>query len=89
MLPIGLLSPGEKAEVLETGSKESHNCSGSKDNGKHCECSRIEDMGLRVGQMVEMLKNEGKGPLLLKVDNSRIALDRGMAMKIKVAIVRG
>jgi ferrous iron transport protein A len=36
--------------------------------------------------MVEMLNNEGRGPILLKVDESRIAIGRGMAMKIMVKI---
>ena len=34
--------------------------------------------------MIEMLNNEGRGPLLLKVEESRIAIGRGMAMKIMV-----
>ena len=38
-------------------------------------------MGLRNGKIVEMLSN-GSGPLLLRVDVSRIAISRGMAMKI-------
>lgn len=90
MMPIGLLTIGEKAEVLKTGSKKSHSCSCSCSSGKgeHSTCCRVEDMGLRAGQTVEMLRNEGKGPILLKVDNSRIAIDRSMAMKIMVAVER-
>ena len=41
-------------------------------------------MGLRVGKSVEMLSNAGGGPLLIKVDESRIAMGRGVAMKILV-----
>jgi ferrous iron transport protein A len=44
-------------------------------------------MGLRVGKSVEMLNNGG-GPVLVKVDESRIAVDRGMAMKIMVKEAR-
>jgi ferrous iron transport protein A len=40
-------------------------------------------MGLRVGKTVEMLNNAG-GPVLLRVDESRIAIARGLAMKIMV-----
>ncbi|MBE0599593.1 MAG: ferrous iron transport protein A, partial [Desulfuromonadales bacterium] len=40
-------------------------------------------MGLRVGKMVEMLNN-GSGPILLRIDESRIALARALAMKIMV-----
>lgn len=86
MMPVGLLAIGEKAEVLEIGLKEPP--SRSRGKGEHGICSRIEDMGLRIGQTIEMLNNEGKGPILLKVDNSRIAIGRGMAMKIMVATVR-
>ncbi|MCL6560067.1 MAG: ferrous iron transport protein A [Firmicutes bacterium] len=86
MMPIGLLTIGEKANVLAIGSKAVHRCSCGK--GGHVICTRIEDMGLRSGQTVEMLSNDGKGPILLKVDNSRIAIGRGMAMKIMVEAVR-
>ncbi|MDO8784846.1 MAG: FeoA family protein, partial [Syntrophales bacterium] len=45
---------------------------------------RMEDMGIRAGKEVEMLNNEGKGAMLIKIDESRIAIGRGMAMKIMV-----
>jgi ferrous iron transport protein A len=41
-------------------------------------------MGLRAGKVVEMLAGGGHGPLLVKVDESRLALGRGMAMQIFV-----
>ena len=39
-------------------------------------------MGLKVGKWVQMLNNGS--PNLLKIDESRIAVDRGMAMKIMI-----
>ena len=77
MIPLGLLGMGETGEIVAVRlpTVEMH-------TGK-CEC-RVEDMGLRVGKSVEMLTNGGNGPLLLKVDESRIAIARGMAMKIMV-----
>ena len=45
--------------------------------------TRAEEMGLRVGKQVEMLKNDGN-LLLLLVDDARIAIDRRMARSIKV-----
>ncbi len=71
MVPLGLLRLGDRAEVVEIIPN------------KH-QCARIEDMGFRVGNTVEMLNNEGQGPLLIKIDESRLALGRGMAMKIMV-----
>jgi len=43
----------------------------------------VEDMGLRIGKTVEILNNGG-GPVLIRVDESRIAVARGIAMKIMV-----
>lgn len=47
--------------------------------------TRLESMGLRNGKKIEMLTNQGVGPLLLKVDESRIALGRGLAAKVMVS----
>lgn len=72
MFPLGLLSPGEQGEIVSI-----------RENPEgRCEC-RVEEMGLRIGKTVEMLTNGG-GPILLRVDESRIAMGRGMAMKIIV-----
>jgi ferrous iron transport protein A len=73
MLPLALLSAGEHAQIVAI--RETVNVK--------CDC-RVEEMGLRVGKTVEMLRNGGGGPLLLKVDESRLGIARGMAMKIMV-----
>lgn len=44
----------------------------------------IETIGLRTGKLVEVISNSGKGPLVLRVDESRIAMGRSTAMKIYV-----
>ncbi len=72
MLPLGLLGPGEQAEIVSVRDKP--DC---KSDG------RIEEMGLRCGKTVEMLSN-GSGPILLRIDESRLAIGRGTAMKILV-----
>jgi ferrous iron transport protein A len=72
MIPLGLLAVGEVGEIVAvTGVPDSH-CA-----------TRAEDMGLRAGRRVEMLSN-GTGAVLVKVDESRIAVDRGVAMRIRV-----
>lgn len=70
-MPLGLLISGDKAKVVEIVS------------GKQMR-TRIEDIGIREGKVVEVLNNEGRGPVLIKVNDSRIAIGRGMAMKIMV-----
>jgi len=85
MMPLALLSPGESGEIVSVNIPHHQDspccgqCRGERHKGEH----RIEEIGLRAGKIVEMLSN-GAGPLLLRVDESRIAISRGMAMKIKV-----
>lgn len=79
IVPLGLSSGGEKGEIANI--KGQNGC--RHGSGKNLLC-HAEDMGLRAGKIVEMLTNEGKGALLLKVNESRIAIGRGMAMKIMV-----
>ncbi|MFI5294328.1 MAG: ferrous iron transport protein A [Thermodesulfovibrionales bacterium] len=84
MLPLGLLISGEQAEILEIKNWKRAYSPDLKREKADDEQGRIEDMGIRVGKSVQMLNNRGCGPLLLKVDESRIAMGRGMAMKIMV-----
>jgi ferrous iron transport protein A len=76
MLPLGLLSEGEAAMVMQ----EETNI---RSNRADILC-RIEEMGFRAGKTVEMLSNEGRGPLLIRVDNARVAIARSLAMKVMV-----
>jgi ferrous iron transport protein A len=86
MMPLGLLSMGEKAEVMEVRGmpQKDQCCAGNKGEQPCSQVCRVEDMGLRTGKMIEMLNNEGRGALLVKVDETRIAIGRGMAMKVMV-----
>jgi ferrous iron transport protein A len=71
MMPLGLLSEGESGEIVAV-----RGALGTLG-------SRAEDMGLRVGSRVQMLRG-GASPVLVRVDESRIAIDRAAAMKISV-----
>jgi ferrous iron transport protein A len=79
MAPLGLLSTGERGEVLEIRGGR-----GTPSDGRSSVLCRVEEIGLRAGKVVEMLNNEGRGSILIKVDESRIAIGRSMAMKIMV-----
>lgn len=85
-MPLGLLSTGETAEVMEVRGipETSPCCAGNKGEQACSQTCRVEDMGLRTGKTVQMLNNEGRGALLVRVDETRIAIGRGMAMKIMV-----
>jgi len=43
---------------------------------------RLAGMGLAMGTQIEVLQNLGRGPLLVRVHETRIALGRGEAAKI-------
>lgn len=76
MFPLSLMSEGEIAEIVEVREEAECRCGSNV---------RSEDLGLRPGKMVEMLNKGGaSGPVLLKVDESRIAIARKAAMKIFV-----
>ena len=86
MMPLGLLNPGEQGEILAIRIQNAPSPGQCCADREKCDC-RVEDMGLRIGKTVEMLTNGG-GPVLVRVDESRIAVDRGLAMKIMVKGVR-
>jgi ferrous iron transport protein A len=80
MMPLGLLGVGDYGEIVEIRGIRP---AGSGSDEREKSGCRIEELGLRVGKSVAMLRNGG-GPILLKVDESRLALDRALAMKIMV-----
>lgn len=80
MVPLGLLGAGERAQVTEIVFGKGR----GPQQGAAAELARLEEMGLRPGKVVEVLNNAGQGPILLKVDETRIALGRGVAMKVLV-----
>lgn len=93
-MPLELLTPGDRGEIMEVrhcggcgGGCHSHGHQHAHHHGyqQHHKAAttRAEEMGLRVGKQVEMLKNDGN-LLLLLVDDARIAIDRRMARSIKV-----
>jgi len=86
MMPLGLLGAGEAGEILEIRTPGTPGTGAGCGERARSGC-RVEDLGIRVGRTVEMLNNGG-GPILLKVGESRLALDRGLAMKIMIKEVR-
>lgn len=87
MMPLGLLGEGERGEIVSVRVEPDAGCGCRKTSccgaGRRAGC-RVEDLGLRAGKTVEMLANGRGGPLLLRIDEARIAVDRGVAMKIMV-----
>ncbi|MFO7444730.1 MAG: FeoA family protein [Ignavibacteriaceae bacterium] len=76
--PLSFLNEGEQAEIVEL--RKFSNTVSNQNNS----LLRLDEMGIRSGRIVEMLNNSNSNSVLIKVDNSRLALSRKIAMKIFV-----
>lgn len=95
MLPLGLLHEGESAEVVgfrrekkPAGNAWRHTWGliGSHGSGRHGHGweKRLAELGFSRGQTVEMLKNHSGLPLLVRIGDGKMALDKQSAMEIIV-----
>ena len=71
LVRLGELNEGERATVQ--GFDAGHNL-----------VSRLSALGFTPQAEVVMIQNFGSGPLIVKVRDTRIALGRGEAMKVRV-----
>jgi len=81
------LNAGEQASVVEFVVREPSAGGGRGRRGKgNCGKSwhHIENLGLHPGKVIEVLRIHNNGPVLVKVEQSRIAIGRGMANRIVV-----
>jgi len=72
MIPLAFSKSGERYEVVSFA-RPGWNFA-----------NRLINMGIYPGKVVEVINNVGHGPILLKVDEFRVAIGRGMAMRIMV-----
>ena len=71
MVPMAFLSEGETAVIVDI-------------HGGRNVITRLTSLGLTIGTRVRVIKSIGPGPILVEVRGSRLALGRGIAMKIIV-----
>ncbi len=72
--PLFLAQEGERVRIINA-------------RGKLLE--RLASMALGMGDEVEIISNQGHGPMLILKQENRFALGGGMAHKIEVEIVQG
>lgn len=70
-LPLAFLSEGEEGEIADV-------------RGGRGMIQRLSDMGFTPSTKIRVLKSNPAGPMLVDVRDARIALGRGVAMKIIV-----
>lgn len=71
MIPLAMVSPGEEVRLVTI-------------YGGQRVRKRLADLGLNLGMTVRVLQDNGHGPLILAVKDSRLAVGRGVALKILV-----
>ena len=69
MIPLGLLNEGDIAEISYT-------------NGGRGVTLRVNELGFYPGSRIRIVRNIRAGPVLLELKGCRIAIGRGIAMKI-------
>ena len=80
MVPLGELLPNETAQVVEFRLLgEPHERAFLLEFQK-----RAERMGLRIGKNVRILKNEDRGPVVIALNGSRLAMGRSIAQTVMV-----
>jgi Fur family ferric uptake transcriptional regulator len=73
LIPLAMTKPGERVVVREMA-------------GGRSARTRLSDMGLRTGDHIEIINNDGMGRLILGHDCTRLAIGRGIAQKIMVSV---
>jgi len=88
-MTLASVHSGKRCEIVEIGHcgdcggncRHGSNGNGHEHDGKQKHSTRAEEMGLRVGNRVEMIENDGN-QLLMQVNDASITIDRRMVMKI-------
>ncbi len=73
-MPLMMAKPGDKLIIRDFAS------------GKNC-VKHLKDMGLRIGDKIEILTSQGKGQFVIAADSKRFVLGYGIAQKISVEIL--
>jgi len=73
LMPLAAAKPGEKVVIREI-------------SGGRTRRARLASMGLRPGDVIEMIANSGQGRLILGHGHTRLAVGRGFAQVIMVSL---
>lgn len=63
---------------------EGHHKNGHMPGVDHNGAAKLREMGFYEGQKVTVLQNRGSGPLVVKFQDTRMMLGRGLARKILI-----
>ena len=75
LMPLAMAKPREKIHIVEM-------------MGERGARARLASMGLRPGDLLEVINNNGRGRLIVGLGNTRLAMGRGIARKIMVTLAK-
>ena len=75
LMPLVMAKPGERVEIRDMV-------------GGRSAIGRLASMGLRKGDVLEVISNNGQGRLIVGHETTRVALGRGVAEKITVSLAQ-
>jgi Fur family ferric uptake transcriptional regulator len=75
LMPLSMAKAGENVNIMEIA------------GGRNAR-ARLSSMGLRPGDLIEIINNNGQGRLILGHGNTRLAMGRGIAHKIMVSLTK-
>ena len=75
LMPLVMAKPGERVEIRDMV-------------GGRSAIGRLASMGLRKGDVLEVISNNGQGRLIVGHETTRLALGRGVAEKITVSLAQ-
>ena len=75
-LTLSAVRTGEAAQIVNL-------------HGGHCFLSRLASLGFTPGACLQVVQNFGRGPIIVSLRDTRVALGRGEASKVLVERVTG
>jgi ferrous iron transport protein A len=76
ILPLGELAEGAQACVQEL-------------QGGRAFLGRMATLGFTMGTPLRLVQNTGRGPVIVLIRDTRVALGRGEALKVLVSVEEG
>ena len=70
-IPLMMLPPGKEGRVVEV-------------RGGQGMRQRLSSMGIHPGQNISLIRGQSGGPVIVKVQESRVGIGRGMAHRVMV-----
>ena len=84
MMPLSQMKEGMTGKIAGIQNESCHHQGQQRDENHHHGAIRLKEMGFYEGQQITVAQNRGKGPLVIKLQDSRMVLGRGLAMKILI-----